>query len=104
MNSIITIKNVRVRINGDGIAELNIEDVAHGLGLTETKNRVGYVMWRRVREYMASFGFSAQVSKDDFIPENIFYNDDRFKKTNSYAFEVLELLFLRNRQAPREIE
>lgn len=84
MNDIIKIKNVRVRINGKGIAELNIEDVAYGLGFTETKNGVEYVKWRRVSEYLKAFGYSPQVAKDDFIPENIFYKLC-FKASNETA-------------------
>lgn len=70
---IITIQNVRVYLDAQGTAWLNVEDVARGLGFTEAKNGVEYVMWRRVNGYLAEFGFSAQVSKDDFIPENMFY-------------------------------
>ena len=30
-------------------------------------------MWWRVNEYLKGFGFSTEVRKDDYIPENIFY-------------------------------
>ena len=51
-NEIITIKNVRGYIDEKGIAWLNLEDVARGLGITE-KSKSGniVVMWRRVRQY-----------------------------------------------------
>jgi anti-repressor protein len=34
---------------------------------------VEYVRWETVSRYLGGFGFSQQVGKDDFIPENIFY-------------------------------
>lgn len=36
-NSLITIKNVRGYIGGNGIAFLNLEDVARGLGFEKKK-------------------------------------------------------------------
>ena len=91
MNNIITISNVRVRVNDAGIAELNAEDVARGLGFTEYKNGVEYVKWRRIAEYMVDFGFSPQVAKDDFIPENIFYKLC-FKASNPTARAFQDLV------------
>ena len=76
---ILTVANVR-GYEKDGTAHLNLEDVARGLGFTEEKNGVSYVMWRRVTQYLADFGFfgtsaesSQLVTKDTYIPENIFY-------------------------------
>lgn len=57
----------------DGVAYLKLEPVARGLGFTQTKNGVEYVKWERVAVYLSEFGFSPQVGKDGFIPENIFY-------------------------------
>lgn len=61
----------------DGVAYLHIEDVARGLGFTEKKDDVDYVMWRRVESHLNSLGFgtSAESSNphDYYIPENIFY-------------------------------
>ena len=71
--------NVIVSSNGvdcyeqDGTVYLRLENVARGLGITEEKNGVEYVMWRRVNVYLKDMGFSTEVSKDTFIPENIFY-------------------------------
>lgn len=73
MTEIVTIQNVRAYLDANNTAWLNAADVARGLGFTEEKNGVEYVMWRRVNEYLQGFGFSALVSKDDFIPENMFY-------------------------------
>lgn len=46
---------------------------ARGLGFTESKNGVEYVRWRTINGYLKSFGFSQEVAKGDFIPENMFY-------------------------------
>lgn len=72
-NSIITVSNVHAYLDKDGTAWLNVEDVARGLGFTQTKDCVEYVRWDRVNGYLREFGFSPQVGKDDFIPENMFY-------------------------------
>lgn len=72
-NTVATIQGVRGYTDAEGTAHLNIEDVARGLGFTETKDGVEYVKWRRVNRYLQELGFSTQVAKDDFVPENIFY-------------------------------
>lgn len=56
-----------------GTAHFNAEDVSRGLGFTQMKNGVEYVKWERVNSYLAEFGFSPQVGKGDFIPENMVY-------------------------------
>lgn len=57
----------------DGVAYLKLETVARGLGFTQEKNGVEYVRWETVNSHLHDFGFSQQVGKDDFIPENVFY-------------------------------
>lgn len=57
----------------DGVAYLNLEAVARGLGFTDKKGEVEYVRWNTVRQYLSDLGFSQEVAKTDFIPENIFY-------------------------------
>ena len=69
----------------EGIIYLKLENVARGLGFThkEVKNGKEYesVRWVVVRSYLDDLGFrpqvgetiSQEVSKDSFIPENIFY-------------------------------
>lgn len=47
--------------------------MARGLGFTQNKGGVEYVRWETVNRYLTGFGFSQQVGKDAFIPENIFY-------------------------------
>lgn len=73
MSKILTINNVRAYIDENGVAQLNLEDCARGLGFTQVKNGTEYVKWERVYGYISNFPFSPQVEKDDFIPENIFY-------------------------------
>lgn len=57
----------------DGTAYLKLEDVARGLGFTQTKNGLEYIRWETIDKYLWDLGFSQQVGKDSYIPENIFY-------------------------------
>lgn len=66
----------------DGTAYLKLDIVARGLGFTKTDVKISetgfrkeYVRidWPRVIGYLKELGFSQEVGKDDFIPENIFY-------------------------------
>ena len=57
----------------DGVAYLNLETVARGLGFTEKKGDVDYVMWRRVDKYLEEMHFGTCAERPDYIPENIFY-------------------------------
>ena len=72
MNELLKISGVSC-YEKDGVAYLKLEDVARGLGFTQEKNGVQYVKWERVNEYLEQLGFSPEVGKDDFIPENFFY-------------------------------
>ena len=72
-NEIITIKNVRGYIDEKGIAWLNLEDVARGLGFTTVATSGNEIVrWARVKGYLKDLG-SQQVGKESFIPENVFY-------------------------------
>ena len=85
MNEVLNINNVRGYLDKEtGTAYLNAEDVARGFGFTREKNGVEYVMWDRVNRYLSEFGFSTQVRKDDFIPENMVYRLG-FKASNEAA-------------------
>lgn len=64
---------VRTILNDDGSISVNSEDTARGFGWTEIKDGKIYVMWRRVNQYIKEFNSSAQVSKEDYIPESLFY-------------------------------
>lgn len=57
----------------DGTAYLRLEDVARGLGFTDSKNGVEYVRWARVDKYLAEFGFATSGERPEYIPENAFY-------------------------------
>lgn len=74
---VINTDGVRGYLDENGVAWLNVEDVARGLGFVEAKkfstSGENYVRWERVNRYLAEFGFSQNVGKDDFIPENMFY-------------------------------
>ena len=78
MTELVTIKNVRAYVDEKGIAFLNLEDVARGLGFEkiEIKNGKEYksIRWARINEYLNSEGFDQKWSKIDFIPENAFYS------------------------------
>lgn len=71
-NNLITVKNVRGYIDEEGIAFLNLEDVARGLGFIQIKSGKEYVRWDRVTEYLKDFSFPTS-GENKFIPENIFY-------------------------------
>lgn len=57
----------------NGVAYLDLETVARGLGFVQIKNNVEYVRWETVNGYLADLGFPNKVGKNNFIPENIFY-------------------------------
>lgn len=72
MNEIITIQGIDC-YEENGVAYLNLEAVARGLGFTrvaESGNEV--VRWERVDGYLADLGVPT-CGHDSFIPENIFY-------------------------------
>lgn len=72
MNDIMVIKNVRGYQDNKGVAQLNLEDVARGLGFVESKKGIEYIMWRRVKQYLKEFNFDTSA-EEEYIPENIFY-------------------------------
>ncbi|WP_295749642.1 phage antirepressor KilAC domain-containing protein [uncultured Oscillibacter sp.] len=61
----------------DGVAYLNLETCARGLGFTETAASGNEcVRWRTVRKYLSDFGIATSCDGDklpDYISENIFY-------------------------------
>ena len=79
---VVTVENVRGYVDENGTIQLNAEDVARGLGFVKTEEKVSptsgrktyeTIRWERVNGYLKEFGFSTLVSKDDYIPENMFY-------------------------------
>lgn len=81
MNDIMIIKNVRAYQDKNGIAQLNLEDIARGLGFTTiATSRNEVVRWNTVYRYLLEFNFVAGSCNDnyrdncpEYIPENIFY-------------------------------
>lgn len=75
MSALITVSGVRGFIDQHGVAHLNLEDAAKGLGFTQTAGSGNVVVrWERVNKYLNDFGFiptSGDGGKT--IPENIFY-------------------------------
>ncbi|MDP4108031.1 MAG: phage antirepressor KilAC domain-containing protein [Bacillota bacterium] len=71
--NLITVSGVNGYVDENGTAWLNIEHVARGLGFTQEKDGVEYIRWVTVHGHLDSIGFSQQVGKEGFIPENIFY-------------------------------
>lgn len=75
--NLITINGVRGYIDENGTAQLNLEDVARGLGFTTVATSgKAYVRWNTAKAYLVDLGFLQEVAKDDlpeYIPENIFY-------------------------------
>lgn len=84
MNDIITVSGINGYIDKMGVAQLNAADVARGWGFTQIKSGVEYIRWDRVNEYLHEFGFSPQVGKGDFLPENMVYRLG-FKANNETA-------------------
>lgn len=72
MNEIMNIQGIPC-YEKDGVAYLNLETVARGLGFTQEKKGVEYVRWETVNNYLRELKFSQQVGKNTYIPENIFY-------------------------------
>lgn len=74
---IVNVQGVRGYVDDRNVAWLNAEDVARGLGWTQTQNKGGKtytaVRWERVNGYLAEFGFPQKVGEKDFIPESMFY-------------------------------
>lgn len=76
MNDIVNICGVNC-YEKNGVAYLELESVARGLGFakTETKNGKEYtsVMWDVIQKYMGEMGFDRWWAKNDYISENVFY-------------------------------
>lgn len=99
-NTVQMFCGVRGYLDDNNMAWLNAEDVARGFGFVEKKkNRTvatcgdSYeaVRWKRVNDYLKEFGFSQDVAKDDFLPENMVYRLG-FKANNKTAQKFQALL------------
>lgn len=69
--------NVRTLKNEDGSISVNAEDVAIGYGWVQTdiKNGKTYtsVKWARMNGFISDLGFDHKCTKDNYIPESLFY-------------------------------
>lgn len=73
MNEIMNIQGIPC-YEKDGVAYLNLETVARGLGFTKKADSGNEVVnWTRVRGYLADLGVEQKCTTGDYIPENIFY-------------------------------
>lgn len=89
MNEVTRISGVRGFVDGNGVAQLNAEDIARGWGFVQTARSGNIVVrWERVNAYLKEFGFVPTsgdgITKDDFIPENMAYRLG-FKASNEAA-------------------
>jgi len=71
-NKLITVSGVSAYLDENGMAQLNTENCARGLGFTQEKNGVEYIRWERINGYISELGFSPFVGKE-YIPENLLY-------------------------------
>lgn len=107
---LLTFKNpkfadVHGYLDANNTAWLKVEGVVYGLGFTKNEEKLSptggrktytSIRWERVNAYLKEFGYSAEVGKDDFIPENMVYrlamkaNNEAAKKFQIWlADEVL---------------
>ncbi len=83
---------VRTILNADVSISINAEDTAIGFGWTfiaTSGNEV--VRWNRVNDYCKELGFDNKLSKDDYIPESLFYMLG-MKANNKVALEFQKWL------------
>jgi hypothetical protein len=78
---LMTIQGVKGFIDENGMAHLNLEDVARGLGFTEIKGDCEYVRWGRVIEYLDSLNFSTSGE-----------NGDTYQKTYSSSMNLYNMV------------
>ena len=73
MNEIMNIQGIPC-YEKDGVAYLNLETVARGLGFTKKADSGNEVVnWTRGRGYLTDLGVEQKCTTGDYIPENIFY-------------------------------
>lgn len=104
--NIETIKGVRCYVDKDGVAQLHLEDVARGLGFTQTQTKNGKeytsIRWERVDTHLQSFGVAVPPlvgERPEYIPEPIFYllamkaeNETARAFQHTIAYDVLPSL------------
>lgn len=86
---------VRAFLNPDGSISINAEDTAIGFGWfkSELKNGKEYtsIRWKRMNDFSKECGFDHKWSKDDYIPESLFYMLG-FKAENERAVKYQQWL------------
>ena len=91
---------VRTILNSDGSISVNAEDTAIGYGWTKTETKNGRiytsVRWERMNSFSAECGFAHEWSKEEYLPESLFYmlgfkagNDRALKYQQWLAADVL---------------
>lgn len=91
---------VRTVLNPDGSISVSAEDTAIGFGWTTVaKSGNEVVRWARVNEYCKELGFTHEWSKDDYMPESLYYllgmkaSNERAQKYQRWlAMEVIPSL------------
>lgn len=97
---IMTFKGVRGYVDADGVAQLNLEDVARGLGFTQIARSGNLsIRWERVDRHLESFGIPTSgdgIKRPEYISEPIFYllsmkaeNETARAFQRTIAYEVL---------------
>lgn len=92
--------DARMILNPDGSISVNAEDTAIGFGWfkTETKGKKKYtsIRWERMNFFSKEYGFDHKWSKEDYIPESLFYllamkaNNEKAKDFQKWiAMEVI---------------
>ena len=71
--TITTVEGVRGYMDANGTAQLNVEDIAYGLGFTQNKGGIDYPRYDRINAWLSDYDFPRRVGKGDYIPENMFY-------------------------------
>lgn len=91
---------LRTILNDDGSISVSAEDTAIGFGWTKTESKNGKpytsVRWERMNGFSKECGFAHEWSKDDYIPESLYYllgmkaNNERAQKFQRWlALDVI---------------
>lgn len=59
--------------NDDGSVSIKVLDIVVGVRLYEVRRGWVHYDLKTINKYLKELGYSKEVGKDDFIPENLFY-------------------------------
>lgn len=76
---------IRVRFTDNGNMELNLKDVALGLGLTQIKNNKTYFRFERINKYLDEVRFYSPSLEKDADLENTWILEQYFYKLSMKA-------------------